>query len=879
MIAGGALASALLIVVGGVAPRPAGAVTGFQPPCPAPISSDPAAYVCPLIATSNSADDFPGADAPFGMVQWSPDTTTRPAGGGYEYNDSQINGFSLTHISGPGCGAGGDIPILPWAGPVADANSIGTVFQHTDESVSPGYYQVLLSEPGESGTPSVKTELTATQRSGLGRFTFPAGTQSNLLLNLYGSQMHVTGASATTVGTSEVTGWAAVGGPGGNGFCGESDRYKVYFSLEFSRPITGCGLWNGGSVTPGNPQSGCTAGDGGSSLYVTFDTMKDPVVLARVGLSYVSTANALSNAQTEDPGGLSTGGFDTVRSNTYQAWNSLLGRIRVTGGSTDERVVFYTALYHALLHPNVFSDVNGQYPGFATYSNSANENTIYTAPRGHAQYANFSGWDVYRTEMQLIALVAPAVGSDIAQSMLNDYAQGGTLPKWSLNNGESYVMDGDPSEAMLADLYAFGATKFDTKAALAAMIAQATQPNFIRPGMNYYDSLHYEPADGNYGCCWWGGSVSTTQEYAIGDDAIAQFATALRDTVNAKKFLGRAQNWEYTFNPNGGMNGFAQEKYADGQFMTPFVPTYGNTVLEGGFTEGDAYQYTPMVNFNVHALANAMGGNAAYAQYLDGLTAAFGDPGGDLNAPVTGPGAGTVTNYVETQSIFGGGLLPFAWLGNEPAVEVPWEYDFVGAPYRAQDVVRRVAVEIYTNSPTGMPGNDDLGTMSAALVWEDLGIYPIVPGSATLALASSLFTSATIQLPSGKTLTISAPKASDSNRYIQSMTVNGQTWNAAYLPPSVLQKGGTIVENLGGSPNTAWAAGPSAAPPSYPTGQLPGIGFTMPSGLIPANPGGYPVTLGVQNVTDQSLDGVRWTATASPGVTVKPAQGTIAVPA
>lgn len=844
--------------------------TAFQPACAPPSSNEPAAAVCPFIATSASANDFPGADAPLGMVQWSPDTTTRPAGGGYEYDDNQILGFSLTHIAGPGCGVGGDIPILPWVGDPANNKSVS--FDHTNEDASPGYYEVVLHESGD-----VKTELTATTRSGLGRFTFPQGMQSSLLLNLYGAQMHVTKAAATTVGTNEVTGWAQVGGDGGNGFCGERDAYKIYFSLEFNRPISGCGTWNGGSVTAGSPAAGCTADDGSSSLYVSFDTTTQPVVLARVGVSYVSTANALLNAKTEDPNGLAAGGFDAVRKQTYGAWNKLLSRISVTGGSTDERVVFYTALYHVLLHPNVFSDVNGQYPGFATYENSSNASKIYTAKKGHAQYANYSGWDVYRSELQLLALLDPAAGSDIAQSMLNDYAQGGTLPKWALNNGESYVMDGDPSEAMLADLYAFGAKNFDTKTALADMIAQATKPNYIRPGMAEYDGLHYLPVDGSYSCCWWGGSVSTAQEYTVADDAIAQFATALGDTANAQKFLTRAQNWQYLFDPSAGLNGFVQEKYKDGQFMTPFVPEYGNTLLEGGYTEGDAYQYTPMVEFNVHALANAMGGNTAYAQYLDGLTAAFADPGGNLNSPVTAPGPGTATNLAETQTIFGGGVLPFAWMGNEPSLEIPWEYDYIGAPYRTQDVVRRVAVEIYTNSPTGMPGNDDLGTMSAALVWEDLGLFPIVPGNGTLALASSLFSKVTIPLPSGKTLTISAPNASDSNRYVQSMTVNGQPWSKTYLPASILTSGGTVVENLGGSPNTSWATGADAAPPSYSTGQLPGIGFTTPSGVAPSHGA---LLLGVQNVGDQPIAGVQWSAKTTAGVTVSPASGTIAsVPA
>ncbi len=415
---------------------------------------DPASLVNPLIGTSGAVDTFPGVDAPFGMLQWSPDTAPdRPAGGGYEYSDSQLSGFSLSHISGPGCGAGGDIPMLPYVGDTGSTPGNLTVpFSHSDETAKIGYYSVKTG----TGANAVTTALTATTRAGLGKYTFPSSTQSHLVLKLDGSATQVDGTSATVIGNKEVIGSVTTGH-----FCGQSsdeeNDYTLHFDVTFNQPFTAQAV-------------GTSANGGPANEVLTFDTTTTKNVTSKVGISYTSDTNAVANLADEIP----AWDFSGVRSATTKAWNDVLGKIEVGGGTHTQQVQFYTALYHSLLHPNVFSDDNGQYMGF--------DNKVHTVAAGHAQYANYSGWDIYRSQAQLAAMVAPQQTSDSITSMLNDYDQAGRLPKWALNNGETYVMVGDPADSIIADAYAFGARDFDTSHALSAMIAEATQTNNDPPG-------------------------------------------------------------------------------------------------------------------------------------------------------------------------------------------------------------------------------------------------------------------------------------------------------------------------------------------------------------------------------------------------------------
>jgi len=730
--------AACAVLLAAVLPVPSAAPDG------AVLVTDPAAAVNPFIGTANDGNDFPGADAPFGMLQWSPDTVSRPEGGGYAYGDSAISGFSLTHLSGPGCRAAGDIPILPTVGAV-DTSATDS-FSHAGEAASAGYYRVALDN-------GVTVELTATTRTGLARFSFPATAQANLVLGLAGSQRTDLATSFTVVSRTEVQGSASSGN-----FCGTGSRYTVYFDLQFSQPFTR-------SASYALAASPARAGPGAVAL--TFDTRTGRPLLAKAGISYVSAANARLNVAAENPGW----NFTATRDRTHAAWNAVLGRIQIGGGSAAQQSVFYTALYHSLLDPSVFSDDNRQYRGA--------DGRVHTVDRGHsAFYTNFSGWDIYRAQAQLEALVAPDIASDAAQSMVDDYAQDGTLPKWTQNNAETYIMVGDPADPVLADYYAFGARDFDAGRALADMIAEATRPGPIRPGVSYLSTLGYLPVDGSYGCCNYYEPVSTTLEYDTDDFAIAAMAGALGQPGAAAQFRSRAQDWRNLLNPVSGLD---QRREADGSWVPGFDPS-----ATTGFVEANSLVYTGMVPFNLAGLTRAKGGRAAMSAYLDTALRSFARD------------------------------FDYAWTGNEPSLELPWEYDYIGEPARTQQAVRQIQDQVWTDTPGGAgDGNDDLGGLSAWYVWSALGLYPMTPGTADLALGSPLFPRATITLPTGRALTILGAGAALSAPYVQSATWGGQPWDDAYAPPQALISGGTLRFALGTSAATGWATGPDAAPPSY----------------------------------------------------------------
>lgn len=865
----GSMAMIALLLAASVA---ATAGTAFAKPAsstPTSSAADLAAYVNPFTGTGvqpgavyGGGDTFPGADVPFGMVQWSPDTANT-APGGYWYYDNHIKGFSLTHMNGAGCDAYEDIPFMPYVGtvtdsPATDPGKYVSTFSHANESAMAGYYSVKLDN-------GVTTELTATQHSGAGRFTYPLGQTATMLVNVSGSATGTKDAqlSIGNVGSDTISGWATSGS-----FCGAGNTYRVYFWAQFSQPFATVGVWHNGTIESGATavQAGAspaapavqktiaaqaqvqkgkaspaqvtaatahpstTVSGPGSGAYVTFDTSKSTAVSVRVGLSFVSIDGAKNNVDQED----SSGNVDLVRQQADQTWNHWLGEISVSGGTSDQLTTFYTAMYHALLQPNVFSDDNGQYIGF--------DGQVHTVAKGHAQYANYSGWDIYRSEMQLLAFLAPKESSDIIQSMVNDYTQSGMLPKWSQANGEAYIMVGDPADPIIADAYAFGATGFDTKTALAAMVQEATQTNNIRPGLNYLDSLGYEPNNGGYGCCNFYGPASTTLEYNTADFSIATLARSLGDTANYQKFMTRAQDWENLYNP---ADSYLEPRYADGTFPSPYNPSSQNN-----WVEGNGAQYNWMVPFDLQGLFNALGGNTKVQSRLDTFFT-------QLNA---GPDQ------------------PYAFLGNEPTLETPWEYDYAGAPYKSQNVVRQVVNTLYYPGPAGMAGNDDLGEMSSWYVFAALGMFPETPGTADLALASPLFPTMTVYRESGQTIQINAPGASASTPYVQSLKVNGQTSTKPWLPASFVANGGTLDYVLSGTANTSWGTDPADAPPSYRYGEVPTRVSLNPGRAVVAPGGNTQVTILGQNISGNATT-VNWSATAPSGLSVTPASGSFAVPA
>lgn len=734
----------------------------------ASLVTDPTALVNPFIGTASRGDTFPGADVPYGMLQWGPDTSSRPKGGGYDYGDSAITGFSLTHVSGPGCDTAGDVPILPAVGVLdGSAGSAAQPFSHAGESASPGYYSVAFGD-------GVRTELTTTARAGLGRFTFPATARADLIFKLANSQAASLATAVDVVGASELTGSVTSAG-----FCGTAEPSTVYFAVAFDRPFAASSAYGARAAGP-------------AGIYVSFDATKDRTVLTRVGISYTSVREAQENRDAEIP---ATATFGAVRSAAGAAWARQLGRIQVAGASLGRQRVFYTALYHASLHPSVFSDADGSYLGF--------DDAVHTAAKGHAQYADFSGWDVYRAQAQLTALINPRAAADMAQSMVEDYEQGGALPKWAMNNTETYVMVGDPGAIILADYYAFGARGFDAPAALSAMIAQATTQNRDRPGGGYLDALGYLPADGVYGCCHEYATVSTQLEYDAADFAVSALAGELGDRADQARFQDRAQDWRNVFNPAAG---FIQPRRSDGRWLDGFTAApIGAGPGPNAFAEGDSLIYTGMVPFNLAGLASAMGGGAAMAGYLDAVLSGY---TGQRSA------AGTQAD-----------------LTDEPSLELPWEYDYVAEPYKTQRDVRAIQDLLWRDAPDGLPGNDDLGAMSAWYVWSALGMYPETPGTADLALGSPLFTRAVVNPGARNAITINAPAAADGAPYVQSLIYDGVPWNGAYLPAIAATSGATLTYTLGASPDPSWAAAPDSAPPSY-----GGTAVPIPQIMGPATP-------------------------------------------
>jgi predicted alpha-1,2-mannosidase len=777
---------------------------------PAPVTN-PASLVNPLIGTSGGVNEFPGPDMPFGMIQWGPDTSpSRPDGGGYSYTASQITGYSLTHLSGPGCGAYGDVPILPTVGAVGTNPAAATeTFSHASETAQAGYYENTLGN-------GVTVRLTDTARAGIGAFTFPATTQANLLLKLNDSQDPVDATSEQVVGDDEVAGSVTAGH-----FCNNPDplerSYTLHFDITFSQPFTATSTWIGTSDTG-------AAIPGGIAL--TFDTTKDQTVTAKVGISFTSDANAALNRGTEIPGW----DLGAVRQANLAAWNRILRRIEVAGGPAARQTEFYTALYHALLYPSTFSDANGQYTGF--------DGKVHTVSEGHAEYANFSGWDTYRAQVQLAAMVAAKQTSDAVTSMLDDYAQTGMLPKWALGNGETYVQVGDPADPIIAGAYAFGARGFDVATALRDMIAQATGTNNIRPGQQLLDTDGYLPLDGSYGCCNFYGPVSTQLEYDTADYAIAALANETGDHADYTTFAIRAQNWQNVYNVQ---TGDLQARMTNGTWLGDFSPG-----TPSGFVEGTSAQYTPMVGFALRTLIAAEGGDKAWIARLNGLMSNITSPG-PLNAS----------------------------LGNEPSLEIPWEYDYAGAPYLTQQAVGEVARELYSGTPAGEPGNDDLGALSAAYVWDEMGLYPETPGTPVLALASPAFPRIVID---GK-IVIDAPGAGSGNTYIHGLTLNGRPWNNAYLDFGALSHGATLGYDLASTPDTEWGTSARSVPPSDPLGGKRALTSAGPaSGLILAPGASGTASFTVQNLTARPM-AADWTASPPSGVTLSSRSGTLAVPA
>jgi predicted alpha-1,2-mannosidase len=705
-------------------------------------SSAPYDSVDPMIGTAGGGNTFPGATLPFGMVQWSPDTGPD---GWYHYDDKTIYGFSLTHVSGAGCPLYGDFAVLPVGDvgvrPGTDVGAYAQQYDHGHERAHPGYYAVTLAN-------GVQVEITVAERAGIARFTFPQGGRARLLVNA-GSSTHGLGGATREKDAKEdeneialdgeegFSGWSRAGH-----FCSTNSHYKIYVTGMFDTPYTSSAVWQDDAIQ----KDAKTAQGTYTGAWLDFG--KARVVTLKVGVSLASAEGARANVGREIP----RWDFDGVAHDARGTWDALLHRFSSEGGTTEQRTVFYTGVYHSFLSPNVFSDEDGQYVGF--------DGRIHALARASqkAQYANFSDWDIYRNTVQLQALFFPERSGDMMQSLVNDAEQSGWMPRWEAANASTGVMGGDSPAPVIASAYAFGARGFDTEAALKYLVKAGTQTenNPERPFLKDYLALGYAPADTDRT------AASRTLEYASDDFAIAEFARALGHGDVADTFFKQSRSWKNLLDPE---TGWIRPRLGDGTWLKGFdaersLPK-GNGSDQWGFEEGNTYQYTFMVPFDYPGLFAAIGGEAKVTPRLD--------------------------TFFTGLRCWG---KPCYNIENEPDFVAPFAYVFAGQPWKTQEVVSRIGKETFKATPEGIPGNDDLGATSGVYVWNALGFYPAVPGVAGLVVGTPMFDSTTLRLAGGRTVEI---RRSGKGIYVNQMTVDGVVYASTWLPVETLKVGTTRI--------------------------------------------------------------------------------------
>ena len=766
----------------------ASAVAGVTPAAAAPATpADPVSLVNPFIGTQDFGNTFPGASAPFGMVQVSPDTGGQ---GGYDHEASRLYGFSQTHLSGVGCGVVGELPVMPTTGAVTSSNvaTYGSDFSHDDEQATPGYYRVGLTSYG------IDAELTATDRTGWQRYTFPAGGQHNVLFNTGKANMPVLDSQIRVVDDHTLEGSVHDGG-----FCAGHDDHTVYFTATFDQPFTSTGTWADGQLTPGGRTVADGSGDRGA--WVSFGGSSDQVTM-KVALSYTGLAGARKNLAAETGSGFD---FDATRAALTQRWRQQLALATVSGGTPARQTAYYTALYHSMLHPNLSGDVDGTYFGF--------DRKVHTAV-GYTPRANFSLWDTYRTQNQLVELLAPQVARDDALSLLAIGREGGWLPRWALENSETNIMTGDPVTPTLVELWSKGFLAGHEDEAYAMLKQYATQLPPAdsqyngRAGVVQYGKLGYIPfgLDPGVDCPNHGGDndcvhpASATLEYSAADAALSTMAAGLGHSADATMFAQRGRWYRNLWDAR--IQQF-RPRLTDGTFLTPYDPVSG----DGAFHESGAYQYTWLVPQDPDGLVSLLGGRAATAKRLDAF---FAYP--DL---LTNPARTASREWVNSAYDYYGQATYNP--NNEPDLLAPYSYLWAGQPAKTATVIR-AAYTLFTTGADGMTGNDDLGEMSSWYVMSSLGVYPVMSGSNQFVLSTPQFPSATVTIGSygssqGGTLQVTAPGVTDAVRYVQTATVNGTATTHGWVGFDAIRHGGTLAYTVGSQPS-AWATSPSDAPPS-----------------------------------------------------------------
>ena len=713
------------------------------------VSTEYAQYVNPLIGTDFTGNTYPGAQVPFGSIQLSPDNGLPGWNriSGYYYPDSTIAGFSHTHLSGTGAGDLYDIMFMPVTRPYKEAEpplGIHSSFSHNDEFASAGYYRVLLKDY------NINVELTATERCGIQRYTFPKA-ESSIFLNLkkamnwdftLDSYIEVVD-SCTIRGYRISQGW--------------SPEQHVYFQTRFSRPFDDYQIDKTDITTKEKGKIG--------TAYIArfdFNTEKDEEILVTTALSGVSMEGAALNLQTEAP----KDDFDYYYAQAVSNWNTQLGKIKIEGGSTDDQTVFYTALYHSMLAPTIYSDVDGSYMGA--------DRKIHKA-EGWTNYSTFSLWDTFRASHPLFTYTQPERANEMIKGFLEFYKQSGALPLWNLYGWETNMMIGYHAVPVIVDAYLKGVGDFDPELALEACVASANRDDYH--GIGEYKSMGYVPAYSDPKL-WKSWSMSKTLEYAYDDYCIARMAEKMGKADIAQEFYKRSENYRNVFNP---ASSFMQPRDEKGNFAKDFkAETYTEDICES-----NGWQYFWSVQHNIDDLIRLVGGEDRFAQRLDSMFTYT--PASDEELP-----------------IFSTGMIGQYAHGNEPSHHVIYLYNKVKQPWKTQQYAAKVMHELYTNEPGGLCGNEDCGQMSAWYVFSAMGFYPVDPISGQYEIGTPMFPHVEMKLSNGKTFTVNAPAVSRENIYIQSVKVNGEPYKKSYLTHDLIMSGATVEFEMGAAPGPVW---------------------------------------------------------------------------
>lgn len=710
----------------------------------------PTDYVNPFIGTGGHGHTFPGATMPFGMVQLSPDTRLEGWDGcaGYHYSDEYVYGFSHTHLSGTGVPDYCDILVMPFSGENHWTNGSDgekgyrRKFSHEREAASPGYYKVELTDE------NISVELTASQRVGFHSYTYGKGETKKIIVDLKHRDDVIT-SWIRRVSDYEIEGYRS-------SKAWAIDQ-RLYFAMQFSEPIAQLIMNNNGIVQNDSPEVNGVS----IKAILSFGSSTDKLKI-KVGLSAVSTSNARKNIEAEIPGW----NFDQVRSNALYAWNAELNKISVKSGSKDDLTVFYTALYHTMIAPNIYSDVDGSYLGRDFNIHKIQDN----------YYTVFSLWDTYRALHPLFTLIDHRRTNDFIKTFLLQYQQGGLLPVWELSSNETFCMIGNHAIPVIADAYIKGITDYDPELALNAMLASANHDHF---GLKAYKKYGYIPANVEHE------SVSKTLEYAYNDWCIAEMAKALGKTAVADSFYRRAQNYKNMYDP---ASGFMRARI-NGAWYNPFEPREVNF----NYTEANSWQYSFYVPHDMTNFMKMHGGDKEFSMMLDKLFTAESATTGREQSDITG----LIGQYAH---------------GNEPSHHIAYLYNYAGEPYKTQEKIHHIINDFYKNSPDGLIGNEDCGQMSAWAVFSAMGFYPVCPGTNQYVIGKPQFEEVTIHLENGKSFTIKAENYSTTNIYIQSVALNGLPYHKSFLEHEDMMQGGTLLFVMGNKPNKEWGYAKESKP-------------------------------------------------------------------